>query len=332
MLQFFILSEGLLTLDSFNRSNFELLTRLNRMSGRNQSLYPESNRRYSSNPAPDYMQRSMGTLSEHHFPDPLFGSAINAANAMPSDFEREKLSTEGFRERAHSISSSNTDYAAMPTEYDRQKLSTEASYRDRSQSLAQNTPYFSRQQLPSAHQDVKAYHQSLSDFGFNDNDMFDEDVAMHHQSLPDFAMSMPAQFGSERIKHSQDDDPIPFRHIRMPGRKHIKTTGECVELNKPPRPQSIDELQISMSQAAKYSTGKISKDLMECLDKMTYHNLSDDNPFEPVPLAPQQEKAHALQKQTAAARTNPHEETTPVDAFGDNPLLDESECDEFAEA
>jgi hypothetical protein len=172
-------------------------------------------------------------------------------------------------------------------------------------------------------------------------------------------MSMHGTFGFEKKKGVRDAEPIPLHHIRIPERTaaataaqaSLKSVGDDIPVvKKTPRSQSIDELQISLSQAARYNTGQISKDLMDCLDKMTYHSIADENPFEPIPLAPQQEKAHLLKKGSAPAaaaaggaggsgvvvRPSIASSTSsagpvPVDPFSSNPMLDESERDEFAE-
>jgi hypothetical protein len=63
---------------------------------------------------------------------------------------------------------------------------------------------------------------------------------------------------------------------------------------------------------------------MECLDKMTYHSVVDGNPFEPIPLPPQQESAHIRMRRSI--------ELSSAENLFQNLIIDESEQDdEFAE-
>jgi hypothetical protein len=316
---------GMQALDSFNRNNFEMLTRLNRLSG---SRYPEaSSRRYSGNLS-DYRSRSTRPLVDYHFPDPLFGSSINSVNATPSEFEREKLSAEGYRERSPSIASSTgPDYSSVHSDVGREKLTPGGYQRAHAQSIGA-LPEFSHNPLAQSQSDIKAYHQSLAEFGYygNEKDPFDDEMPMH-QSMPDLSHSLHGAF--DKKKTIRDAEPIPLHHIRIPDRASLKNTGDDAAVKKTPRSQSIDELQISLSQAARYNTGQISKDLMDCLDKMTYHSIADDNPFEPIPLAPQQEKAHALKK--APGQSEATSDPARSDPYSSNAMIDESERDEFAE-
>ena len=281
-------TDGSQTLDSFNRSNYAMLANFQRMSG---SRYQDPRRRYASGSS-NFRSSQERPAGQPHFTDPLFGSTVNSSNAMPSEYEREKLSPsgEGYRERTHSAASSAPDYSRDP--------------------------------LPSAPSDVKAFHHSLPEMGFygHEKDPFDDEVNLH-ESLPDLALSKHVSFGEK--KAARDIEPIPLRDIRIPGRGSLKSTGEDTPLKKPPQAPSLDEMQASSSSSGRSSSGQISKDLMECLDKMTYHSIADDNPFEPIPLAPQQETANAATKKgSAAGRAAGHFQ---------NPMVDDSERDEFAE-
>lgn len=283
-------TDGLQALDSFNRSNYEMLTNLQRTPG---SRYPGSSRRYASAASNFRSIQERQAQEQSHFTDPLFGTEINSANAMPSEYDRERLSpyTERYRARTHSAASS--------------------------------APDFSRDPLPCAPSDVKAFHQSLPEMSFfgHEKDPFDDEINMH-QSLPDLTLSKHISFESQKKKSARDLEPIPLQHIRIPGRGSLKSTGEDIPLKKPPPAPSSDDMQVSSSSSGRSSSGQISKDLMECLDKMTYHSIADDNPFEPIPLAPQQEKAHAAKKGSAVDKAAEHFQ---------NPMVDDSERDEFAE-
>jgi hypothetical protein len=254
------------------------------------SRHPGSSRRYASNSS-DFRSLQERSASNTHFPDPLFGSSINAANAMPSEFERERLSPpyEGYRSRTHSA--------------------------------AWSAPDITRGRLPAAPSDVKAFHHSLPEISYfeQDKDLFDEELLMH-QSLPDLTLSKHAP-DDDKKKAARDIEPIPLQHIRIPGRGSLKSMGETDRPLKKKAP-SLDDMQASSSSSGRSSSGQISKDLLECLDKMTYHSIADDNPFEPIPLAPQQEKAHAAKKVSAGDTTA---------ELLRNPIMDDSERDEFAE-
>lgn len=270
-----------------------MLTLLNRISS---ARHPDTgaSRRYVPNAADFRSIQDRSTIGSHHFPDPLFGPTMNSANAMPSEYDGEKLS------RPHE------------------------GYRDRALSVASSAPDFTREPIPAASAEMRAFHQSLPEINFSlhGRDPFDEDYSMH-QSLPELAFSKQIVDDSDMKKAARDIDPIPLQHIRIPGRGSLKTGGEDTPLKKPPRDSASDDLQASSSSSSRSNPVQISKDLMECLDKMTYHSIADDNPFEPIPLAPQQEKAHASKNLSDADKA-------AADRFR-NSMLDDSERDEFAE-
>ena len=277
-------AEGMNSLDSLNRSNYEILARINQLSS---TRFQGLSRRYTPRSS---------LASESHFPDPLFGSTMNSANEMPSEFEREKLAPQ------HHM------------------------YQERSShSLASSPPDFARP-IHTTSSDLRAFHRSLPELSFigQEKDPFDQDYSYSiHQSLPELPMPKRARDLRDERRIPRDIDPIPFHHILIPERGSLKSTSEEAPMKKSHQGPAVDESQMSSSYIGRSGHVQISKDLLECLDKMTYHSIADDNPFEPIPLAPQQEKAHAAKKRIADADTTSN--------LFSNPIVDDSERDEFAE-
>ena len=144
-----------------------------------------SSRRYASITS-DFRSKQERPTKESHFPDPLFGGAINSANAMPSEFDREKLSPslEG--------------------------------YRSRSASIARSAPDSSRERLSSASPDVKDFHHSMPEIGYYglERDPYIEEYSLH-QSLPDLVYSKLAPGEVFKKKAARDTEPVPdhLRHV-----------------------------------------------------------------------------------------------------------------------
>jgi hypothetical protein len=265
------------------------------------SRYVDMSRRFSDVSADfrSLMERPIGESTHMH--DPLFGTEINAANAMPSDYGREKItpSAQSYRERerAHAVA-------------------------------RQIEPEFARSShhFPSVPPEVKAFHQSYPEISYYN--LLNEEFSTHqptsmHQSLPNLPLSKHSS--EDRKRPAKEIEPIPFEQIHIPGRSYKSTSSESFAKKFPSATYSstVEEMPPS-SQSAGIPGQRISRDLMECLDKMTYHSIADDNPFEPIPLAPQQETALMLRRSSdisgASTLFSPQH----------NPL-DESERDEFAE-
>lgn len=227
-----------------------------------------------------------------HFPDPLFGSAMNTANAMPSEFVGERLS---------------------PSQ------SAVGHYRSRSpQSLPVSVS--SSEALPRVPAEVRALHHSLPEIDYFDRDETDfSGDHILHRSLPQLSLSKQLPMDEEDKKPSAGDiEPVPFDRINIPGRIQPQQK----QINLPPmgpakKSSSPEDDRIPSASA------RLSKDLIECLDKMTYHSIADDNPFEPIPLSPQQERVIRMKQRLSAEMTA---------ELMNNPM-DESERgdDEFAE-
>lgn len=206
----------------------------------------------------------------------------------------------------------------MPSEFEREVIE---GYRARSPSIAQSAPDFAHERLPCTPPDVTAFHQSLPEMGYFgiEKDPFNEERFLNN-SLPDLHFSESNIYKADKKKAARDIEPVPLQDIRIPARGSLKGEGEVIPMKKVA--STFDDMQVSSSSSGRSSSGKISKDLMECLEKMTYHSIADDNPFEPIPLTPQQEKEHASKRVSA------------VDVAAGlflNPMVDDSERDEFAE-
>jgi hypothetical protein len=296
-------------IDTFNRENYKMLT------GQGYEMpatsirappdvrYAGASRRYSDNSADfrSLMQRPIGEST--HQPDPLFGAEINAANAMPSEYSREKLtpSTRAYRER------------------------------DRSMSMARSEPDYTRSEpIPSVPSNVKSFHLSYPEIAYYN--LLNEDFSLHqpmsmHQSLPNIAMSKHEPDDNDRKVPAKEIEPIPFDHIHIPGRRSFKPTSQekfTKKVSMAPYTNTGDEVHTMPQSQGAVPGQRISRELMECLDKMTYHSIADDNPFEPIPLAPQQESAHIRMRRSIDL-------SSAANLF-QNPMIDESEHeDEFAE-
>lgn len=284
------LADGLEALETFNRNNYESLSR--HIHGM-QSPRQQMNTGFAS-----HMERSGGVIGFHrvpdnprsisNFPDPLFGSSMNAANAMPSEMGRERLPPPA-------------------NIYARQSRTT------------QSLPVTASEPLPVIPKEIKAFHHSLPEidfFALEDKDHTES--TSFHMSLPEISLSthMPLEY-DEKMPATSDVEPVPYNFINVSER--IQPTQRIAsQLSSGPF-KKCDPIP---SNSTRSSTDRLSKDLLECLDKMTYHSIADDNPFEPIPLTPQQEKANRTkQGLTDAVRAE----------LLNNPMDDSERCDEFAE-
>lgn len=289
-------TDGIDSLDSFNRSNYEMLARLHDVQSTRQPgvRMPASGRAgFSAAAASADKARSMS-----HFPDPLFGASMNTANAMPSEYARERLSPResGGAYRSHT---------------------------------PQSLPVSSGEPLPAVPSEVNAFHHSLPDMGFFDLEDRDySERARLHNSMPDLSLSKHMPMEEEDKKPAASDiEPVPFDRINIPGRAEPRQKSASLPPIGPgplKKGRSLTEDQIPSSSSSGRSTGggRLSKDLLECLDKMTYHSIADDNPFEPIPLTPQQEKANAAKQALSDSITA---------ELLNNPMDDSERGDEFAE-
>lgn len=167
----------------------------------------------------------------------------------------------------------------------------------------------------------KIFNSSLPEFSYNDKDIFQDETGPLYHSAPQLSY-IPIKKSDSR--DSSDDDakkpaakldaePIPWQQIRF--QSSVKGEPERSA------PMKMEEIP-SSSTASRYTGGgRISKDLMECLDKMTYHSIADNNVFDPIPLSPQSNKAYAKTRGKVA-------KVAAAELFDP---LDESERDEFAE-
>lgn len=127
--------------------------------------------------------------------------------------------------------------------------------------------------------ETKKYSTSLSDipmFVRSGRDVFDEDLSI--RSVPDLSLSTHHDTGrieSDRLMPTRDIEPIPLKNINLPGAKKASSSMSGVAKKE----ETDDHIP-----ASSVRTAKLSKDLVECLGKMTYHNIADDALFEPLPL------------------------------------------------
>ena len=221
---------------------------------------------------------------------------------------------------------------AMPSEYARERLSPRDSGVAFRSNTPQSLPGSSGEPLPHVPSEVKAFHHSLPDIDFfggvEDRDL-DESSRALRKYLPDLSLSkhMPLDSEDDRKPAAIDIEPVPFERISIPGRveRHQQKRASLPPsgpIKKGQRTLAEDQIPSSSSSGRSSGDARLSKDLLECLDKMTYHSIADDNPFEPIPLTPQQEKANAAKQELSEAVTA---------ELLNNPMDDSERCDEFAE-
>ena len=245
-------------------------------------------------------------------PDPLFGTARNASNATPSDFDGERIT---------------------------------AQHRDRS--MTNNDPEHNRSEhIVYAPLDAKSFHVPYPEMVYPN--IF-EDFSLHQQpsihqtSFADSSFLKRSQSDGDRKRAAKDMEPAQYKQGIFPARRSRKSTvpetfmKKKVATNQYPVAEAIgrarSDIQYPSShhqQPATRMVGgqRISRDLMDCLDKMTYHSIADDNPFEPIPLAPHQEAALNVNRRSSIA-------SSAVDSYHpqsqQHRTIDESEREEFAE-
>lgn len=237
-------------------------------------------------------------LPPRSYPDPLFGSSMNVSNAMPSDYGGDRG-------------------VPPPGDYDDYRAGV-----DRHSSFA-SAPEIALEPLAGDEIRASPMHRSVPDIdmSWRGRDPFDISI---HRPAPSLSLSrhemplskepLPEEDKKPAASRGDGFDPIPLQHISIPGRK---ASDAAAPVKQEPVTKKEEAAQIP---AGSVRSARISRDLMECLDKMTYHSIADDNPFEPIPLTPEQEKELLAKKRKV-----------PGEIFS-APQMDESERgDEFAE-
>jgi hypothetical protein len=315
---FDLYTEGIDNIDDYNRSNYEMLTRLNRMSNSKGSASTSASRQFGPRTSP------YGRAFQHNFPDPLFGASANAAAISPRPLNRNegRLTPGGQYESDQRATMRQFSFATAPES-----------------SVEPLLPY-ARLEPTSFHHSLPNIHYQQPD---DQSDPFDDDNVSLHQSLPSIALSqhgaMPEPYNNNnKMPKVKSMEPIPFHRINLKGRP--KEADDPSNTTK--KAAALPEETIS---AASTNSTRLSRDLIECLDKMTYHTIHDaNNPFEPIPLTPRQEREIAArrqrqrqqlqqQQQQQLLTLKPMEELSS-ESFpsGEAEPMDESEqIDEFAE-
>lgn len=277
--------------------------------------YLGSTRRYSSGNMDFYASSRERPVNEMaRLPDPLFGTARNTINATPSEFDRERATVAQHEfDRDRSITNSEPDY-------------------NRSEHIAH------------APMDAKSFHSSYPEMVYPN--IFEDFSLLQqpsiHQTFPDSAFEKRGQSEGDRKRPAKDIDPVQYEQGNFPARRFRKSAIPETFMKKvasnpyPTAPLTAtahSDIQFPSSHIQQSTTRmvggqRISRDLMECLDKMTYHSIADDNPFEPIPLAPHQEAALSVNRRASdvvAGAASYHQQSQQ------HPSIDESERDEFAE-
>jgi hypothetical protein len=114
---------------------------------------------------------------------------------------------------------------------------------------------------------------------------FDFDASMH-QSAPNLDYGKPVVATNEALDtkpSARGDIPprIPYERLKKPPPETLKLpppSGQVAAVRKSASmPQEIP--------SASVSSVKLSRDLLDCLEKFTQHSITGD-PFEPIPLPP----------------------------------------------
>jgi hypothetical protein len=283
-----------------------MLTRLNRMSQMKGSASTSSSRQFGPRTPP------YGRAVQHNFPDPLFGASANAAITPrpPLSRHEDRLTPGGQYEPDQRATMRQFSFATAPES--------------------------SVEPLPYARLDPTSFHHSLPNIHYqqpdDQSDPFDDDNVSLHQSMPNITLPQHGvqESYNKTIPKVKSMEPIPFHRINLKGRPK-----EADDPSTTKKAALAPEESIS---AASTNSTRLSRDLIECLDKMTYHTIHDHaNPFEPIPLTPRQEQEIAArrrqQQQQQQLTLRPMEELSSGGFLsGDAEPMDESErIDEFAE-
>lgn len=228
------------------------------------------------------------------FPDPLFGSSNNAAARPPLP----------------PISSAIDDRLSADREVDRGTV-RQFSFATAPESSVEPILPYTQLEGTSFHHSLPNIHYQTQD---EDSDPFDDESL--HQSMPNITLSQHETAEPDKMPSSKSMEPIPFHKINLKGR--LKES----DITKKP---SADET----IPAASTSSTRLSRDLVECLDKMTCHSITEGNLFEPIPLTPRQEREIAARRYQRKPTEEFSSDSMPS---GDAEAMDESErIDEFAE-
>ena len=284
--------------------------------------YLGSTRRYSSGNVDFYASSRERPVNEMaRLPDPLFGTARSTINATPSEFDRERSRTVAQHEF------------------------------DRDRSIIGNDPDYNRSEhIAHAPIDAKSFHLSYPDMAYPN--MF-EDIALLqqssiHQTFPESAFEKRGQNEGDRKRPAKDIEPVQYEQGNFPARRFRKSAIPETFMKKAPTnpyPSAAaaltatthSDIQFPSAHVQQSSTRmvggqQISRDLMETLDKMTYHSIADDNPFEPIPLAPHREVTLSVNRRASdVSAVASADDTYHQQSQQQHPSIDESERDEFAE-
>lgn len=279
-----------------------------------------TNRRYSSGNIDFFTAARERPVNEMaRLPDPLFGTAHNSMNATPSDFDRERV-------------------AVAQQEFDRDR------------SMTTNDPAYNRsEQIVYAPVDAKSFHGPYIDMihpNIFEDFSLQQQSSIHQTFLdPAFAKRGQDLFKDEgdRKRPAKDMEPVQFEQSNFPVRKSRKaaipeTFIKKVAMSPYPVPGVTGSAHSDFQFPSSHHQStfrmvdgqRMSRDLMDCLDKMTYHSVADDNPFEPIPLAPHQEAALSVNRRSSDVSTVA-DSFHPQSQQHANSAIDESERDEFAE-
>lgn len=195
--------------------------------------------------------------AHRNFPDPLFGGSSNA-NVMPSEMGSGRVSGSRSKPRAELFDSDDTHYRSMP---------------DLNFDFGSSTHSLSQDPFMDPKQFQKLYN-SMPNIPFSSSPSQLESVQEKIPSSMNISSHHDLKF---------DLDPIPFDEIKLaqPEKKEIPTT----EFKK------VSSAPASSNPA---TSAKLSKDLLECLGKLTEHSIMDD--FEPLPLSSRAQVKQQVEK------------------------------------
>jgi hypothetical protein len=125
-----------------------------------------------------------------------------------------------------------------------------------------------------------------------------------------------------------DFDPIPLDEIKLPPSSIPKkfaaastAPGNIHSYKKPPM-QTYNSASSSSGMSSSGGSGRISKDLFECLGKITDHG--DENPYEPIPMSPTAQPRR-VQRRHHNPTDSSRQSNQPPDQINDDPLEFEAE-------
>lgn len=260
--------------DMMSRANYDMLHRGSpRYRSREQHAMPHHPTAVRHR-ASSFTQPGQPGHPGQYFHDPLFGS-----NTVPSRHNTSPFSDS----EAISSHYSHGDFGLRPRSHSQDRTT---SFGDEE---SESTP------------DLELLHKSMPNLAAESTkrDLEELDLALFHKSMPNLRGGA-TELGDTDVSES-DLEPLPLHSIRS---GPVKTTGDVEMEMKPPRAVPV------YTPSSSRLEGNLSKDLMECLDKLTEHTISDDNPFsdenpfEPIPL-----KALSSKEPEATTSLPPEDET-----------------------